>query len=490
MVRFLLSLLVFFPSFETALAQPAEVLALQDVVHKIIEESEPSVVCIMVSRSDRYREFGALLTDSSGKLGGFDSRPYADRFADPARRELIRRLDLSHHDTIPESYGSGVIIDASGLVLTNYHVVQNATKVYIRIGKKGSYADILAADGRSDLAVLKLISPPGGLKAIRIGDGGKARKGDFVIGVAHPFAAGFRDGGATASHGIVGNLNRRVAGTGNETDRLRSLHHLGTLMQTDLRLNLGCSGGAVLNLNGELIGLTSSIAAIMGGETPGGFVVPMDANMRRIVEVLKKGEEVEYGFLGVGVAAQEGTERPAAIIDQIGDGTPAKRAGLRVRETIVAINDIPIKDYDDLFLNIGAALAGSDITITVKDFQGKVRSVPVKLSKFKYPGPSIASNRPGAVHGLRVDYSSVVNADWAIPEGVVIREVDRGSLAERKYKDLLEKSRWIVVAVNGHSISTPADFYRETSKNKASVEIKIVEIVKNSSPSTHTLTFP
>src|SRR5262249_44195655 len=161
------------------------------------------------------------------------------------------------------------------LVLTNAHVVQKATKIFVRLpGGRGSWANIHASDPRSDLAVLQLIRPPEGLKAIRIGDGSKLRKGSFILSLANPCAAGRRDGSASASWGIVSNIRRRAAGMTTDVDRARlTLHHLGTLMQTDVRLHVGCSGGALLNLDGELVGITTSLAALSGGETPGGFAV-------------------------------------------------------------------------------------------------------------------------------------------------------------------------------------------------------------------------
>ena len=473
------------------LAEPKEVAALQETVRKTIDDNEPSIACILVSRSERYRDFGAPTSSQPGKLGTFDARNELMRFnLDPARKELLRRLDLSNPDPLPESYGSGVVLDASGLILTHFHVVRDASKVFVRLpNRKGSYADILAADGRSDLAVLKLINPPPELKPVRMGDGGKVRKGDFVIGIANPFAAGFRDGGPTATHGIIGNLRKRAPMTPSENDRIKNIHQLGTLMQSDLRLNLGCSGGGVFNLDGELIGLTTSTAAVLGGETPGGFAIPMTAGIKRIVDVLKRGQEVEYGFLGVGVTNVDVVDRDGAVVDQVSDGTPAKRAGLRENDVILAVNDLVVKDYDDLFLHIGTALAGSEVVLTVRSL-GETKKVLVKLAKFNYPGPVIAANRPAPVHGLRVDYNSVVTADVPIPEGVAVRELESGSPAERKYKDLLERTRWIVTHVNKKPVTAPADFYRECTNAKGSIELRIVEVVKNPDSTARTITLP
>src|SRR5207253_5161210 len=125
---------------------------------------------------------------------------YRNRWDPAINQELLRPYDLADPSNVPESYGSGVVISDKGLVLTNYHVVRDATKVYVRLpGGKGSYADIHAADPRSDLAVLKLLDPQVRPAALKLGDGSRLRKGQFILSLANPFAAGFRDGSPSAS---------------------------------------------------------------------------------------------------------------------------------------------------------------------------------------------------------------------------------------------------------------------------------------------------
>ena len=307
------------------------------------------------------------------------------------RRELIRRLDLSGPDAVPESYGSGVVVDAGGLILTHFHVVQNATKLFVRLpGKKGSYADIYAADGRSDLAVLKLIDPPGNLKPIRFGKKDRsASKRRFRSSASpFPFTTGVHEASPTATHGIVGNLVRETPGK-LLPDRSRVLYQLEYLLHTDLRLNLGCSGAAVLNLEGELIGLTTTNAAIIGEKSRWIFAVPMDAATKRIVEVLKKGEEVEYGLspgsrkLSASRALQPG-QFQGVRIDHVAEGTPArKKPGSGHNEVITAVNNAcqvcTNEWYQDLFFSIGTALAGSDVVIDVvgNTFPSRIRKVSV-----------------------------------------------------------------------------------------------------------------
>src|SRR5437763_7203299 len=163
--------------------------------------------------------------------------------------------------------------------------------------------------------------------------------------MANPFAAGCRDGIPSASWGIVSNLQRRVAGDAVEDDKQNvQLHVHPILLQTDARLDLGCSGGALLNLRGELIGLTTARAAINGSETAGGFAVPLDTNLRRVIDRLREGREVEYGFLGVGPDGN--APRPDGFaIGNVTPGSPAQKAELSPGEVILSINGVRVHDF-------------------------------------------------------------------------------------------------------------------------------------------------
>jgi serine protease Do len=467
----------------------ADVLALQDLVQKTVERAEPSIACILVSRSDEYKRFNAAPPDEeSGKLGGFDGSPYtrpigfnnADKETEARRRLVKTTLDLSDPEVIPESFGSGVVIDAeSGLVLTMAHVIHDATKIYVRLpGGRGSWADIHASDPRSDLAVLRLLDPPPDLKAIKRGDASHLRKGQFVLCLANPSAAGFRDGSPSASWGIVSNLQRRVSGVTSEMERpgvKPTLHHYGTLIQTDVRIALGCSGGALLNLDGELIGVTTAQAALAGSEAPGGYAVPLDGPMKRIIEVLMRGDEVEYGFLGVRFDNGEGQTGPGTGVQLMGveQGSPAERAGLTTGEWITAINGNPVRDNDDLYLQIGLCLAGGTARVEATSREGRSRPVLVKMAKSYTPGKAIASHRPPPRGGMRVDYPSILGQRVGlqrIPEGVAIREIVPGGAADRARL----KVDCVVTQVAGQLVRTPAEFYDAMAKADGPVELTVL----------------
>ncbi len=456
-----------------------EIALLQARIQKTIERAEPAVACILVSRSNTYREMGqGPVDESSGKLGKFSSQSALIGVSevDDKRRRAILNLDLSHPDHVPESYGSGVVLDASGLVLTMAHVVRNATKIYVRLpGGRGSWADIHASDPRSDLAVLRLMDRLPELRPLPLGDATPIKKGQLVVSLANPFAAGFRDGSPSASWGIISNVRRRAPGSLNEIERSRqTLHHYGTLLQTDVRLNLGSSGGALLNLQGELIGLTTALAAISGSETPGGFAVPMDEHLRRIVDVLKRGEEVEYGFLGVQLQP-ENRGGQGVMLNGVADGSPAQRAGLARGDHVVAVNGVPMRDTDDLFLQIGINLAGTTVRVeTARPASGPRRVVSVKLAKFLVQGPIIASKKPPARGGLRVDHTSILSQRqgvpaWirGIPEGVAIREVVPGSPADEAR---LQPDK-VITRVNNRPVTNPAEYYQEVENARGRFEL-------------------
>ena len=459
-------------------------LVLQQAMQRAIARAEPSIACILVSRSDAYQRLGlGPSSEKPGRLGGYDPGDAVERSAalrnlsELERRELARRLDLADPDHVPEAFGSGVVTDGKGLILTNYHVVRDATRVFVRLPEgKSSYADIYAADPRSDLAVLRLLNRNLGLRVIKLGDAGTVARGQLVLSIANPFAAGFRDGKPSASWGIISNIRRRVPGNLQSETELRALYQYGTLLQTDARLNLGCSGGALINLKGEMIGLTTALAAIQGGETPGGFALPIDDGMRRIIATLQRGEEVEYGFLGIRFESPK--ERgDGVMLTHIYPGSPAERAGLHAKDVILAMNGTPVRDADDLLLALGVQLAGARIRLDIKHDtpRAKRERLEVALAKFYVPGKKIATElgRRPFFRGLRVDYTSVLVQQQAfsllaaIPGGVLVSEVQANSPAGTA----LLKAGDIITHVNGRIVNTPPAFYEAVDGVSGSVEL-------------------
>ena len=487
-------------------AQPPDpAKALEERMIRAIDGAERGVAAVVVSHRKYQPEPSA---DKPWQLGRFEPFPgvrgFGGRFA---RQPSTNPLDLSDPQAAADNtFGSGLILSADGLVLTTHHLIDGATKVFVRTaGGGGSYADVHAADARSDLAVLKLIDPPDGLAPVRFadvrlgrgprGETPTVRRGQWVIALGHPLAAGFADGAPSASWGILSNVRRRLAGTGppGGDNRTRPLASYTTLLQTDARVTLGCSGGGLFTLDGEAVGLTSTAAGVTGAETAGGYAVPFDANVRRVVGVLAEGREVEYGFLGVSLDRGFGGERAltGVTVGTVTPGMPAERAGLRKDDRIVAIDDQPVAGTDDLFLNVGAALAGAGVRVGYVR-NGERRETKAVLAKHSHDQPWVASRKRPAAFGLRPDWSSVLVVDKGgveagVPAGVLVREVEAGSPAEGKLKPFGDVvNRWLVTAVDGRAVTTPDEFQAAVA-DKPAVRLTLLDPTRPERPQEVTL---
>lgn len=372
---------------------------MQRLVVEAIERAEGSVVAIARIRRDAAQ---ALVPDvPAAPLPGLGSPEPTDRAF------------------VPSEFGSGVVIDGKGLVLTAFHVVgdHRVADYFVWTNRKPYAARLKAADPWFDLAVLQIDST--NLKPITLGEAGSVKKGQFVIALGNPYAIA-RDGQPSATWGIISNIERQAPAPRSATrtnDRNETLHHWGTLLQTDARLELGSSGGALVNLQGEMIGLTTSLAALYGYERPGGFAIPVDDDFRRAVETLKTGRLPDYGFLGIDPASLTAAERQrgrfGARVSDIIPATPAAAAGLRTGDVITHIDGQPIFDRLDLFRRVGGRFADSTVTLQIargSDASRPGRSMNLKARLSKKPmetaRPSFAQIESRQWRGLQVDYAS------------------------------------------------------------------------------------
>jgi serine protease Do len=463
-----------------AFAQPetlAELDALEKKLTTALASARSSVGCVVVSRSDQYPK-PATPPAHPGQLGGFDPAAFRKADPSPAGAELAARLDLSDPQAIPGlGAAGGVVIDPAGLVLTTYGAVDGATKIYVHLPAGGSYADIHAADGRSDLAVLKLLTPPPGLVAVpfaevRLPRGRAGVKPTVTPGrlafVAAPFGP---DGRAAGGLGVVTGV-RWPAGRASVEATARSYYLHGPTVEFDARADPGCGGAAVLTPDGRLLGLTTTAA---GPDGDRGRFLPLDDNVRRVVEVLRRGEEVEYGFLGVGADAAGGPG--GVVVSQVTPNSPAEAAGLAPGDRIVRIDGYPADRFEDLLLFVGSALAGNAVTLEVAR-GGRPVPVEVTVAKFRNDAPSVASVKPEPALGLRVDHASVLAqgvgfGGGGVPPGVLVREVVPGGPAAAAFKALGE-GRWVITRVDGEETPTPARF-RAAAKGKKSARLTVYD---------------
>jgi serine protease Do len=479
MVRFALLSLAF-AALPALGAEPAE---LQDKMKKLIDAAGPSVVSLVVSHNPKH---AIPRANRPWELGDYRSPAVASFRGRQPDRDKLDLADV--RNAADYTLGSAVVLDATdGLLLTCYHLIDGARKIHVRLpGSSGSYADLVAGDARSDLAVLRLRSPSRGLKAVKFADvrthdtpraKATVSRGQWVIAIAHPFAAGNADGQATASWGIVGNVGRRSPlPPGADDIRPGYLHQYGSLIQTDARANLGSSGGGLFNLDGDLIGLASAAAGVAGSEAAGGYALPMDDIYRGIVDVLRRGHEVEYGFLGVAPdRLSADPRRPGLYVSTVTPGSPAALAGIEANDLIQSVNGRPIQDDGDLFLLIGGALAGKEIKLAINS-QNQTRDVRATLAKFQHPYPSIASTPPPSYSGLRIDYSSLMVQQLIGPgarmglnlNGVIVRDFEPNSRAEAAFRQLaIGQGRWLITKVNGTPVANPPAFHAAAAKSQS-----------------------
>ena len=358
-------------------------LALQQVVVDSIGRAERSVVAIARERR-------------SGGDGARREPPMAD---DGVRAAALTDKAPDDPDYVPHEFGTGVVIDRAGLIVTNYHVLGDPkqNRYWVWVQKRPYLAEVKAADPWLDLAVLKISAE--NLEPVVFGDAKDVRRGQIVLSLGNPYAIA-RDGQPSATWGIVSNLSRRApadsALRGKPSGRGDTLHQYGTLIQTDCKLQLGTSGGALVNLKGELIGLTTALAAMEGSDAAAGFAIPVDETFKRVLDVMKAGRKPEYGFLGVAPellsVAERQQGRVGVRVQQIVPGTPAARSGLRETDLITQVAGAAVGDVADLIREVSRWPAESTVELLVarddgKGSRPKTVRVPVELSKKHLGGP-------------------------------------------------------------------------------------------------------
>jgi Do/DeqQ family serine protease len=280
-----------------------------------------------------------------------------------------------------QATGSGVIVDAAqGYVLTNGHVVENATRIDVTTKDSRRFtAKLIGTDTDTDVAVLQITA--GNLTAVQMGDSDRLQVGDFVLAIGNPFGLG-----QTVTSGIVSALGRSGLGIEGYED----------FIQTDASINPGNSGGPLVNLNGECVGINTAILAPGGGNIGIGFAVPVNM-VRRVMEQLVRYGEVKRGRIGVAIQdltpdlaqTMNTSHTTGAVIARVDAGSPAERAGLHSGDLVVAVNGVPVRGGTQLRNMIGLARIGEDVELTI-DRRGAERKVAVHVDP---AGPTATRTR-------------------------------------------------------------------------------------------------
>ncbi|MEM0906870.1 MAG: Do family serine endopeptidase [Pseudomonadota bacterium] len=407
----------------------------------IVKSAAPAVVNIHTSQTNE-RTRGA-------------SDPFLNRFFGAPRQRRGTAL------------GSGVVVDPAGLVVTNAHVVGDARELRVNFNDRREYvASLLLKDDRTDLAVLR-IDDPGPFPTVTLGDADTLEVGDLVLAIGNPFGVG-----QTVTQGIVSAVARTQVGVADYR----------FFIQTDAAINPGNSGGALIDMAGRLVGINTAIYSRSGGSHGIGFAIPADM-VEVVVNSAREGRSVQRPWFGArlqtmtrDLARQYGLDRPTgALIVNVYRESPALRAGIRVGDIIVGVDQEPVPDHDTfgyLFATRGisgsadvAVLRGGERRIFKVALEGPPETVARDARRIRGRSPfggSIVMNlSPKVADELSLELSA---------EGVAIARVDQRSIAER----VGLKAGDIILEVNGRSIDTTAVLERTARRRSRYWDIIIV----------------
>ena len=380
-------------------------------------------------------------------------------FADPLFRQLFGG-DGEPPARIQSSLGSGTIVDPSGIIVTNVHVIRDAQDVKVALADKREYeADILLKDERTDVAVIK-IRQKGTYPSIAVGDSEALQVGDLVLAVGNPFGVG-----QTVTQGIVSGLARTQVGNGDYR----------YFIQTDAAINPGNSGGALVDLQGRLVGVPSQIYSKTGGSIGIGFAIPSTI-VEFVLDQAKVGSVVHRPWLGAtlqnvtaDVAEGLGVDRPiGALVTGLVPKGPAAESGLEIGDLIVAIDGREVDDPDAFGFRFGTRPLGGTVPVEVVR-RGKRQQIAIASraapetppretrrieATSPFAGATVMNLSPAVAEEMRLPFDLV---------GVVIADVSGGSPAQQVG---FQKGD-IVREVNGAAIDRTAALERAATTRPA-----------------------
>lgn len=381
-----------------------------------------------------------------------EQRGLSPFFNDPFfRRFFGEQSPFGSRKRIQNSLGSGVIVKPDGLVVTNHHVIEKASKITVVLADRREFdATVVIKDERTDLAVLRIDTGGEALPFLRFRDSDELEVGDLVLAIGNPFGVG-----QTVTSGIVSALARTA----------RGVSDFSFFIQTDAAINPGNSGGALISMDGSLIGINTAIYSKDGGSNGIGFAIP--ANMvATVVNSAKMGSRVLRPWFGASVqsmtaelAESLSLDRPlGAIVHETYRRGPADRAGLEQGDVIVAVNGREVQDATALSFRIGTLPIGSTATLSVIR-AGRPLTLRLKLVRAPEDPPRNETVLRGEhpLSGARTANLSPALAEElsfdVMQTGVIVLKIRRGSPAHR----VGLRPGDVIVSINTYRVDTVDD---------------------------------
>ena len=377
------------------------------------------------------------------------------------------------------SLGSGFIIDTSGVVVTNNHVIADADEINVILNDGTKIkAELVGVDKKTDLAVLKF-KPTKPLVAVKFGDSDKLRLGDWVVAIGNPFSLG-----GTVTAGIVSAKNRDI-----------SSGPYDSYIQTDAAINRGNSGGPLFNLEGDVIGVNTLIISPSGGSIGIGFAVP-SKTVAGVVDQLRQFGELRRGWLGVRIQsvtdeiAESLSIKPArgALVAGVDDKGPAKPAGIEPGDVVVKFDGKDVKDPKDLSRVVADTAVGKEVDVVVIR-KGQEQTKKVTLGRLQDPDKvqvtaktdEPAPEKPVTQKALGLDLAALnkdLRTRYKIKDsvkGVVVTNVDANSDAAEKRLSAGD----VIVEVAQEAVSSGADIQKRVDQLKKDGKKSVLLLVSN-----------
>lgn len=420
-------------------------------ISKMLQDAMPAVVNISTTRK---------IASPEGAMGGpGQGEPL---FEDPFFREffgdLFRQWGLPP-DLRERSLGSGVIVDPSGLIVTNYHVIAKAEQIRVLLADEREFqAKVIGGDPNTDIAVIKIDAQS--LPTLSWGDSKKLRVGDQVYAIGNPFGLN-----RTVTGGIVSAVGRADVGIADYED----------FIQTDAAINPGNSGGALVDNTGKLMGINTAIFSETGGYMGIGFAVPSNMAQPVMQSLIKQGRVVR-GYLGIGIqevtpalARRFGLEEPqGVVVTQVTEGSPAQRAGIRTGDVIIAYQGDEIRSPGELRNRVAATPVGKQAEVTlIRD--GKTLTPAVSIAEQPRERKAVGTPRPGQEQqttplGLQVaELTDAIRQQLNLErdtQGVVVANVEPGSAAAQAGL----RPGDVIVQVNRKAVTGIDDFRQQLER--------------------------